>query len=110
MVEGGYKVDLSPRALRDLEEIVTFIAADNASAAERFGQRLIDKQRRSVRIHSQAACCRNLLIRPFASVFFARTALFIASITSKRLLSCHASGMPREIRPGFQLCNRRATY
>jgi toxin ParE1/3/4 len=43
MVEGGYKVDLSPRALRDLEEIVTFIAADNASAAERFGQRLIDE-------------------------------------------------------------------
>ena len=37
MVEGGYKVELSPRALRDLEQIVTFIAAD------RFGQRLVDQ-------------------------------------------------------------------
>lgn len=43
MVEGGYKVELSPRALRDLEEIVTFITADNPSAAESFGQQLIDE-------------------------------------------------------------------
>jgi toxin ParE1/3/4 len=41
MGEGDYKVILSPRALRDLEEIVTYIAADNPQAAERFGQRLV---------------------------------------------------------------------
>lgn len=43
MVQGGYKVELSPRALRDLEQIVTFIAADNPPAAEKFGQQLIDQ-------------------------------------------------------------------
>ena len=43
MGEGRYKVELSPLALRDLESIITFIAADNPSAAEQFGQRLIDE-------------------------------------------------------------------
>jgi plasmid stabilization system protein ParE len=43
MGEGPYKVILSPRSLRDLEEIVAYIAADNPQAAERFGQRLIDE-------------------------------------------------------------------
>lgn len=35
------KVILSPRALRDLEEIVRYIAADNPSAAARFGAMLL---------------------------------------------------------------------
>jgi plasmid stabilization system protein ParE len=43
MGEGRYKVELSHQALRDLEEIVSFIAADNPPAAERFGLRLIDE-------------------------------------------------------------------
>ena len=43
MGEGDYKVILSPRALRDLEEIVTYIAADNPQAAERFGRQLISE-------------------------------------------------------------------
>ena len=43
MGEGRYQVELSPRALEDLKGIVGFIAADNPSAAERFGQRLIDE-------------------------------------------------------------------
>ena len=43
MGEGRYQVELSPLALRDLEEIVAFIAADNPLAAERFGHRLIDE-------------------------------------------------------------------
>ena len=43
MGEARYKVELSARALYDLEEIVTFIAADNPPAAERFGQRLLDE-------------------------------------------------------------------
>ena len=41
MGQGRFKVILSPRSLRDLEEIVRYIAADNAPAADRFGQRLI---------------------------------------------------------------------
>ena len=35
------KVIISPRALRDLEEIVRYIAADNPSAAARFGALLL---------------------------------------------------------------------
>jgi plasmid stabilization system protein ParE len=41
MGEGRFQVILSRRSLRDLEEIVRYIAADNPQAAERFGQRLI---------------------------------------------------------------------
>ena len=41
MGEGRWQVILSAKALRDLEEIVAFIAADNPPAAERFGHRLI---------------------------------------------------------------------
>jgi plasmid stabilization system protein ParE len=41
MGEERWKVILSPRALRDLEEIVFYIASDNPVAAERFGHRLI---------------------------------------------------------------------
>lgn len=35
------KVIISPRALRDLEEIVRYIAADNSPAAARFGAMLL---------------------------------------------------------------------
>lgn len=38
-----WKVVISPLALRDLEEIVTFIAHDDPTAAERFGLRLIEE-------------------------------------------------------------------
>ena len=41
MGEGRYQVILSRRSLRDLEEIVRYIAADSPQAADRFGQRLI---------------------------------------------------------------------
>ncbi len=41
MGEERYQLILSKRALRDLEEIVTYIAGDNPLAAERFGHRLI---------------------------------------------------------------------
>lgn len=41
MDEGRWPVIVSAQALRDLEEIVAFIAADNPPAAERFGHRLI---------------------------------------------------------------------
>lgn len=37
------KVILSPRALRDLEEIVRYIAADNPTAAARFGALLLSE-------------------------------------------------------------------
>ena len=37
------KVIISPRALRDLEEIVRYIATDNPSAARKFGSRLIEE-------------------------------------------------------------------
>ena len=43
MGEGRFKVILSPHSLRDLEEIVRYIAADNPAAADRFGQRLINE-------------------------------------------------------------------
>ncbi len=38
-----YQVILSPRALRDLEEIVRYIATDNPQAATKFGFRLIEE-------------------------------------------------------------------
>ncbi len=41
----GYKVVLSPLAVQDLVEIVTFIAADNPAAANRFGHALVQKTR-----------------------------------------------------------------
>ncbi|MBI3879282.1 MAG: type II toxin-antitoxin system RelE/ParE family toxin [Verrucomicrobia bacterium] len=41
MGEVRYQVILSPRSLQDLEEVVSFIAADNSPAAERFGHELI---------------------------------------------------------------------
>jgi toxin ParE1/3/4 len=50
MGETPYKVILSPRALRDLEEIVTYIAADDPQAAERFGGHLIDEAE-SIALH-----------------------------------------------------------
>ncbi len=40
------KVILSPRAIERLEEIVRYIARDNPGAAERFGMRLIERNRR----------------------------------------------------------------
>jgi plasmid stabilization system protein ParE len=43
MGETDFKVILSPQALRDLEGIVSFIAADNPEAARRFGHRLLDE-------------------------------------------------------------------
>ena len=36
-----YKVTVSPKALRDLEEIQKFIATDNPIAAEKFVQKLL---------------------------------------------------------------------
>jgi plasmid stabilization system protein ParE len=39
----GYQVILAPRAVRDLEAIVRYIALDNPSAALRFGQALVEK-------------------------------------------------------------------
>jgi addiction module RelE/StbE family toxin len=41
MGQENWRVILTPRALRDLEEIVHFIASDNPGAAERFCHRLI---------------------------------------------------------------------
>ena len=40
-----YEVVLSPLAVQDLVEIVTFIAADNPPVAERFGRALVQKTR-----------------------------------------------------------------
>ena len=40
-----YQVILSPLAVQDLAEIVTFIAADNPSAAGQFSRALIEKTR-----------------------------------------------------------------
>ena len=53
MGKARYRVELSPSALRDLEEIISFIAADNPEAAERFGQRLIE-QARAAALHPLA--------------------------------------------------------
>ena len=39
----AYKVILSPRAIRDLERIVRYIAPHNRRAAEELGQALINK-------------------------------------------------------------------
>lgn len=41
----NYQVILSPLAVQDLAEIITFIAADNPSAAEQFGLALVGKTR-----------------------------------------------------------------
>lgn len=41
----GCQVILAPRAIRDLETIVRYIATDNPAAALRFGQALIEKAR-----------------------------------------------------------------
>ncbi len=43
MGEGRFRVILAPQSLRDLEEIVRYIAADSPQAADRFGQRLISE-------------------------------------------------------------------
>ena len=53
MGEIRYEVELSRPALQDLEEIVAFIAADNPSAAERFGHLLID-QAEAIALHPLA--------------------------------------------------------
>ncbi len=39
----GYKVILSPSAIKDLERIVRYISLDDRQAAVRFGNRLIDE-------------------------------------------------------------------
>jgi len=39
----GFKVILSPAAIKDLELIVRYISLDNPQAAGRFGNRLIDE-------------------------------------------------------------------
>jgi len=39
----GYKVILSTLALEDLEQIVAYIAQNDAGAAERLGHRLLDQ-------------------------------------------------------------------
>jgi plasmid stabilization system protein ParE len=40
-----FKVILSPRSIRDLQEIVRYISLDNTAAALRFGDYLIDQAR-----------------------------------------------------------------
>lgn len=96
MVQGGYKVELSPRALRDLEQIVTFIAADNPPAAEKFGQQLID-QADAIGPHpfAGAVSCPSLVTRLFASEFSAPTESFTACMMRKSWLSSHAFGTLR---------------
>lgn len=44
-----YQVILSPRAIRDLQEIVRYISFDNPTAAERLGTQLIEKTRMLVK-------------------------------------------------------------
>lgn len=39
----GYKVILSPLALEDLGQIITYIAQNDPAAAERLGHRLLDQ-------------------------------------------------------------------
>jgi toxin ParE1/3/4 len=39
-----FQVVLSPRAIKDLEAIVRYIAWDNPEAAERFGRLLIEQR------------------------------------------------------------------
>ena len=39
----GYAVDFSPQAIKDLAAAVSFIARDNPSRAESFGNELIDQ-------------------------------------------------------------------
>ena len=39
----GREIIFSPRSLADLEEVVRYIARDNAEAAERIGNALIDR-------------------------------------------------------------------
>ena len=53
MVEARYKLELSPRALRDLEEVVRFIAADNPKAAEQFGEKLLNEAE-AIGLHPRA--------------------------------------------------------
>ncbi len=53
MGEIRYRVELSLPALRDLEEIISYIAADDSEAAERFGRRLIE-QARATALHPLA--------------------------------------------------------
>lgn len=43
MDSGTYKVILAPLAIQDLAEAVSYIAADNPRAAERFGRALINQ-------------------------------------------------------------------
>ncbi len=43
MDQGSYRVIFAPRAIQDLEDAVTFIAANDAQAAERLGNALIDQ-------------------------------------------------------------------
>ncbi len=38
-----YQVVLSPKAVRDLEVIVSYIALNNAEAARKLGQRLLER-------------------------------------------------------------------
>jgi len=40
---GAFQVVFSPHAVRDLERIVRYIARDNPTAAERFGEKLLDR-------------------------------------------------------------------
>lgn len=46
MDSASYKVILAPSAIRDLAEIVRFIALDDRVAAERFGNALIDQTKK----------------------------------------------------------------
>ncbi|MCH8475654.1 MAG: type II toxin-antitoxin system RelE/ParE family toxin [Opitutales bacterium] len=38
-----FKISLSPSACEDLRSIISYIASDNPSAAEKFGRRILDE-------------------------------------------------------------------
>lgn len=40
-----YQITLAPKALQDLESIITYIAQDNPDAANKFGKKLIEHTR-----------------------------------------------------------------
>jgi plasmid stabilization system protein ParE len=66
-----YKVILSPLALADLEQIVRYVAAHDAAAAQRLGTRLLDQAETLCRLPHRGGRVRarpgvmKLLFRPY---------------------------------------------
>ena len=66
-----YKVILSPLALADLEQIVRYVAAHDAAAAQRLGTRLLDQAETLCRLPHRGGRVRarpgvmKLLLRPY---------------------------------------------